>query len=48
MKVVAICGSHRKGNTEWMLNNSAKQGQCEDVPGMLKMRKRRQRPQGRL
>ena len=20
MKVVAICGSHRKGNTEWMLN----------------------------
>ena len=19
MKVVAICGSHRKGNTEWML-----------------------------
>ena len=20
MKVVAVCGSHRKGNTEWMLN----------------------------
>ena len=23
MKIVAICGSHRKGNTEWMLNKLA-------------------------
>jgi multimeric flavodoxin WrbA len=23
MKVVAVCGSHRKGNTEWMLNKLA-------------------------
>ena len=32
MKVVAICGSHRKGNTEWMLNtllNRAKENGAE-------------------
>jgi multimeric flavodoxin WrbA len=23
MKIVAVCGSHRKGNTEWMLNKLA-------------------------
>ena len=41
MKVVAVCGSHRKGNTEWMLNKlSERLRENKDEVELILLRKR--------